>query len=180
MLNLARDTTGDVNLRMNGNTRLTNLTVVVDPTSIHSCTAATYLTMEYLGQLEQLLETFLRTNAITTSYHDGRTLQVVLGSLYMVVEHLHDVCLRAYILRYLRINHLLLAVTLVECLLHHATTNGSHLGAMVGVHDRCHDVTTKGRTNLIEQVVIVLATLVIVERTDLELCTVGSQTRGQR
>ena len=46
MLNLARDTTSDVNLWMDGDTGLTNLTVVVYPSCINCCTAGTNLSMK--------------------------------------------------------------------------------------------------------------------------------------
>ena len=51
---------------------------------------------------------------------------------------------------------------------------------MVGVDDGSYDVTTEGRTNLIEQILVCLVVLLILERTNLQLCAVGSQTRGQR
>ena len=44
VLNLSGDTAGDVHLRVNGNTRLTNLTVVIQPACINSSTRTTNLT----------------------------------------------------------------------------------------------------------------------------------------
>ena len=136
--------------------------------------------MQHLSQVEQHVEVLLRAHTVTTSYNDGCTFQVVLGSLYVVVEHLDDESLRAYILAYLWVNNLLLASTLIDSLLHHARANGSHLRAMVGVDDGSYDVTTESRTNLIEQILVNLVVLLIFERTNLELGAVGSQTRGQR
>ena len=46
VLNLTRDSASDIYLRMNGNTSLTNLTVVIYPTCIYCSTGSTYLTME--------------------------------------------------------------------------------------------------------------------------------------
>ena len=74
MLDLTRDSTGDINLWMNSNTCLTNLTVVIYPTCIYGSTGSTYLTMEEMSQLEELVETFLASYTITTGYNDGRTL----------------------------------------------------------------------------------------------------------
>ena len=51
---------------------------------------------------------------------------------------------------------------------------------MVGVHDSCYDVTTKGRTNLIEQVLVDLALFLVLIRTNLQFGAVSRQTRGQR
>ena len=47
VLNLSRDTTSDVNLWMDGDTGLTNLTIVVYPTCINSGTAGTNLSMKF-------------------------------------------------------------------------------------------------------------------------------------
>ena len=120
MLNLTADTAGDIYLRMHGDTRLTNLTVVVDPSGIYSGTRATYLAVKHLGQLEELVESFLRTYTISTGNNNGRTLEVVLGSFYVMVEHLNHVSLSRYILRHLGINNLALGIALVDSLLHHA------------------------------------------------------------
>ena len=46
---------------------------------------------------------------------------------------------------------------------------------MVGVNNRGHDITTKGRTNLIEQVSIVLTRFLFVVVTNLELRAIGRQ-----
>ena len=164
---------------MNGNTSLTNLTVVIYPTCIYCSTGSTYLTMEEMSQFEELVEAFLASYAITAGYNDGRTLQVVLGSLYVVVEYLYYEVLSRNILAYLWINHFLLALTLVDALLHYAGADSSHLRTVLWVDDGSHDVTTEGRTNLIEQTIIVLAAFLIVVITDFKLCTVGSKTAGQ-
>ena len=56
MLNLARDTAGDVQLGTYGDTGLTDLAVMVGETGIDSCTAGTYLSVKFLGQLEEHVE----------------------------------------------------------------------------------------------------------------------------
>ena len=164
---------------MNSNTCLTNLTVVIYPTCIYGSTGSTNLTMQEMSQLEELVETFLTSYAITTSYNDGRTLQVVLGSLYVVVEYFHYEVLSRNILAYLWVNHFLLALTLVDALLHHARADCSHLWTMIRIDDSSHDVSTESRTDLIEQTLIVLAALLVVVITNLKFCTVGSQTTGE-
>ncbi len=49
VLNLSRDTAGDVNLGVNSHTCLTNLTVVVEPACIDSSTRTTNLAMQHLS-----------------------------------------------------------------------------------------------------------------------------------
>ena len=134
--------------------------------------------MEEMSHLEELVETFLASYTITAGYNDGRTLQVVLGSLYVVVEYLHYEVFSRNILAYLRVNYFLLALTLVNALLHYAGTYGSHLRTVVWVYDGSHDVTTEGRTNLIEQTLVVRAALLVVVITNLQFCSGGSQTTG--
>jgi hypothetical protein len=104
----------------------------------------------------------------------------VLGSLYVVIQNLYYESLGANILAYLRINNLLAALAIVQSLLHNARAYSSHLWTVVGVNDGSYDVTTESRTNLIKQVLVCLVVLLILERTNLQLCAVGSQTRGQR
>ena len=58
MLNLTRDTAGDIYLRMNGDTCLSNLSVVVNPSGIDGGTRATHFTVEHFGEFKQLVETF--------------------------------------------------------------------------------------------------------------------------
>lgn len=111
----------------------------------------------------------------------GAPFQVVLGSLYVVVEHLYYAGnSHIHIFGNLGINHFLLAFTVVDGLLHHAGADGCHLGAMLGIHDRGHDVTTEGGTNLIEQVVKHLVVLLVLVGTDLQFGAVGCQSAGQR
>ena len=64
--------------------------------------------------------------------------------------------------------------------LHHARAHGGHLGTVVGINDGGHNVATKGRTNLVEQVVVVLLVLLVVKIANLECRTVGSKSAGER
>ena len=104
----------------------------------------------------------------------------MLGSLNVVVEHLYDECLGRHIFLHIRIDLLTNALALIDGLLHHAATHGGHLGTMLRIDDRGHDVATEGRTDLIEQVLIDLTLLLVLIRANLQLGAVSSQTRGQR
>ena len=46
--------------------------------------------MEYFCQLEELVEAFLRSYAISSGYYDRCTFEVVLGCLYVVIEYFYD------------------------------------------------------------------------------------------
>ena len=180
MLDLSTDAAGDVNLRVYGDSRLANLSVVVDPACINGGTRATYLAVEHLGKLEQLVEALLGTNAVASGNHDGRTFEVVLCSLDMMVEHLHYKRLGRHVLSHLGIDHLLAAVALVESLLHNAAAHRCHLRTMLGVNNRCHDVSTESRTYLVEKVVVGCLVFLVLIRANLKLCAVGSKTAGER
>ena len=166
---------------MNGNTSLANLAVVVAETCVNGCTAGTYLTVKFLCQLEQHIESFLRTHAITTGNYDRSTLEVVLCCLNMTVEHLNNACnCHVNILRNLWINHLFLALAVIKSLLHHTRTNGRHLWTMLRVNDGCNDVSTECRTNLIKKVLVGLACLLVLEVTNLKLGAVSGKSTGKR
>ena len=102
------------------------------------------------------------------------------GSLHMVVEDLHDERLGADILADLGIDHFLAAGALIDGFLHHTAADGSHLRTVVGVHNRSHDVTTEGGTNLIEQVLIDFVILLVLIRANLQLRAVGGEAAGER
>ena len=59
MLDLSRDTTGDIDLRMDGDTRLSDLAVVIDPARVHGRAACADLSMQEVGQLKEQVEVFL-------------------------------------------------------------------------------------------------------------------------
>ena len=135
--------------------------------------------MEHLGELEEHVEALLRAHAVATTDHDGGTLEVVLGGLHMVVEHLDDKSLGADILAHLGIDHFLLAGTLVERFLHDAATHSGHLRTVVGVDDGGYEVAAESGTYLVEQILIGLAALFVLVGTNLQLRAVGGETAGE-
>ena len=179
MLNGTADATGDINLGTNGDTSLTNLQVVVGKASIHSSTTGTNLGMKHLGEFIELVETFLRAHTITTSHDDAGTLQIVLGGLNVTVENLRNILCLRHKLCHILYDDLTLVVGVENLGLHHARTDCSHLGTVLGIDNRCNDVTTEGRTNLIEQVLVGLAQFLVLVRTDFQSRAVGSQTAVQ-
>ena len=129
---------------------------MVNPTSIDCCTAGTYLSVKFLGEFEQEVEAFWTTYAITTGNDDRSTLEVVLGLLYVTVEHLHYIVGKRNVLSHIVLHHFTLVILVEDFLLHHTVANGCHLWTMFGVDDGGDDGTTESRTNLIELVFVVL------------------------
>ena len=97
----------------------------------------------------------------------------------MAVDNLYDIVNLWYILRYIWIDNLAFSLTLIDSLLHNARAYGSHLWTVVRVDDGCYDVTTEGRANLIEQVLITLTSFLIFVVTNLKLSTIGGKTTCQ-
>ena len=98
----------------------------------------------------------------------------------MVVEHLHHISLGRYILRHFGVNHLALCLALIESLLHHTRAHGGHLWTVVGINDGGNDITSESRANLIEQFVVGFLVFLVLIRTNLKFCTVGSKSAGER
>ena len=66
------------------------------------------------------------------------------------------------------INHLP-DVILVEHLgFHHAGTHRGHLRTVIGVDDRGNDVSTEGRTDLIEEIFVTLLVLLVLIISDFQ------------
>ena len=126
------------------------------------------------------MERLFASYAIATRHNDGSTRQVVFGFLYMSFEYLNDIRLRADVFRYHGIHHLAFRLALIQRLLHHSRTHGSHLWTMIGVDDGGHDVATKGRSDLIKQIVIVLLGFTVVVVANLQLRTISRQPTGER
>ena len=165
---------------MHGDTGLTNLAVVVNEACINSCTACTNLAMQFLGQFEQHVETFLAAYAVASGHHDGGTLEVVLGLFHMAVDDLDDIIGGGHIFGHISIYHFSLVVFVDHFALHHTFAHGGHLGPVVGIDDGSHDVASECGANLVEQVLIVCARLLVVVVADFQLSAVGGKTAGER
>ena len=63
--------------------------------------------------------------------------------------------------------------------LHHAGAYRCHLRTVFGVDDGCHDITAKGRADLVEKAVVVLAQFLVVVGTYLQSGAVGGKTAVQ-
>ena len=97
----------------------------------------------------------------------------------MTVEHSGYILGLGHEFGHILDDHFALVVGVEHLCLHHATAHGGHLRTVFGVDDGCYDVSAKGRTNLVEQVVIVLAQLLVVVGTNLQCGAVGGQTAVQ-
>ena len=179
MLDLSGDTASNIQFGTDGYTRLANLAVMVCITCIDSCTAGTYFGVKFFGQFEQFVKTFFRSHAIASGNHDRCAFQVMFGFFYVTVNDFdYIVCFRNK-LGNVVVHHFTLIIFIQNLFLHHSLTNGRHLRAVLGVDNGCNDVTTEGGTNLIQQIFISDAVLLVFVGTDFQLGTVGSQSAGQ-
>ena len=180
MLYLTRDAASDVYLGMNGNARLAYLPIVVGPACIYGSPTCSHLTMQFLGKLEKQVETLFATHTIATSHNDGRTLEVVLGLFNVAREHLHHITFGLYVVCYVGINGFSLIVVVQHLLLHHTTSHRSHLWSVVGVNDRCHDISTEGGTNLVKQLLVMFACFLVIIVANLQLGAVCGKSASKR
>lgn len=104
----------------------------------------------------------------------------------MAVENLHDILCLRNILRNIMADNLTLVVLVEHFFLHHTLTHCRHLWTVLRVDDCRNDVSAKGRTNLVELLLIVLGhklTVIIlhlhVKIADFKLRAVGCQTAEQ-
>ena len=58
MLDLSRDAAGDIDLRVDRDTGLTDLTIAIDPSCVHGRAACADLSMQEVGQLKEQVEVF--------------------------------------------------------------------------------------------------------------------------
>ena len=180
VLNLTGNTAGDIHLWVNGNTGLTHLTVGIHPAGIHCSARSAHFAVEFFSEDKELVETFLATHTVATCHHNGSTFKVVLGCFHVAVDYLHHEVGGGHIFCHVGVNHFALGLTFVDGFLHHAGAHCSHLRTVFGVHDGSHNVATKSRTNLIEQIVVVLFGFHIIVATDFQFGAVGGETAKQR
>ena len=165
---------------MNGYTGLSDLSVVVNEACVNSGAACSNLSVKFLCQLEQHVEAFLAAYAVASGNNDGRAFKVVLSLLNMAVDNLYDIVGWGNILRNVGINHLALVVLVENLALHHALAHCSHLRTVVRVDDSGNDVSAESGAYLIQEVLIVLACLLVVVVANLELCAVCGESACER
>ena len=164
---------------MDGQTRLSDLAVMVDPAGIDSCAGSSDLSVEFLGKLEQKIEIFPGTDSVATCNDDRGSLEVVLRNFDVPVENLHDIVFCRNIGAHVRIHGLSLVGRVGNLTFHHTFTDRSHLGTMFRIDDCRHDVAAESRTDLVEKIVVVGPGLLVVIVTDLQLGAVGGKSAGK-
>jgi len=97
----------------------------------------------------------------------------------MPFQHFHHKILRSNILADINVLHLTLMGFRKDLLLHHPFAHGSHLRTAVGIDNGGDDVSAKGRTNLIQQILVHGVGLLLLMVTDFQAGTVGGQTAVQ-
>ena len=179
MLDLAGDAAGDVDLGMYGHARLAYLPVVVHEPGIHRGAAGSYLSVEFLGEGEELVESFLASNAVSSGNHYRGAFEVVFGRFDVAVDDLHHIVLGRHVLGNIGDNHLALVVLVQDLLLHDSAAHGGHLGPVLGVHDGGNDVASESGADLVEKVGVLLVGLDVLIVPDFKLGAVGGEAAGK-
>ena len=86
----------------------------------------------------------------------------------MAVDNLHYIVRSRHIFGNVVVDDFALIVGVENFLLHHAFANSSHLRAVFGVDDGCHDVTAECGTNLVQQVFVYFAFFLIFMLADFQ------------
>ena len=149
---------------------------MVGKAGVHGGAAGAHLGAQHVGKLEHQIEVLLRTHAVTAGDDDARALDVDLALRNLAVEDPH---------RQIGVLHELLPVDLLHLAgarhggvlaAHDAFADGSHLGTVVGIDDRGDDVAAESGTDLVKQVLILLAGLGVLVVADHQLRAVGRKT----
>ena len=179
MLDLARDTASDVQLGTHGDTGLANLALMLGEAGIDCSARCAHLAAEHVGQFVEHLEVLLAAHAVATGHDDVGALDVHLALLNLTVDDFHHEAGRVDILVGVQVDDLALVVGVKNFLLHHTLTHGSHLGTALGVDDGGDDVAAEGGTDLVQQVLVLLALGCVGVVTDLQRGAVGGQAAVQ-
>ena len=180
VLDLTRNTASDIEFRAYGNTSLTNLTFMFAETSIHRSTRSTHFATKHRCQFIQHIEALCATHAVATSHHDRRTFDVQFRFLHVAFNHLNYEVLIAHIFSYVEATHFAFIISIQHLFFHHTLAHSRHLRTAIRVDDSSHDVTTKRRADLVQQVFVSLVVFLIFKLANFEHSTVGSQTTKER
>ena len=145
MLDRTRDTHGEVEIRTNRFTGLSDLSLVCENTCIDHRTRSRYFGTEHVGKLAQGLEPFCRadTAAARNEYFGLRNVDHILLFLDRFQNPYAE-------LRFVEIDFYILDLSFAGRIgrfgTHHTGAYRGHLGTMFLADDRCHQVTAEGRT----------------------------------
>ena len=179
MLDCSGNTDGKVYIWTYRLTGLSYLTIYRKPFILYNSTGTTYGSTDYLCEIFQQFEVFLRTNTTSTGYknfciHDVYGIRN--GFYYVKDFNIFVVWCKSRII----VDHFCFCTSLRPDLLHNTRTNGCHLRAVVRTCDRSDRISTKCRTSHKKLIVLLLiffsGNSIDWEVTNLKYCTVSGQT----
>ena len=178
VLDRTRDAAADKERRTDGDARLADLTLMFAVAKVAGRTARADGAADRIGEREELLEVLLRADARAACDDDARALEVDGGVL---ADDLHDLDrdLDAGEVRVV-LHELARASGLGIERLHHTLADGRHLRPVARVDDRRDDVAAERGTDLLEDVLELLARLLIGEVVDLQVGAVGREAAAER
>ena len=174
MLDGTADTASHIEVRADGLTRLTHLTLVRHHAVVDHGTARRNLSAKHIGQSLQLVEAFLVVDATTARDQDLGIGDVDHGFVFLDGLNEFHLKLAGVELRGKSSDHALTAF-LALTLLHHARTHGRHLRTGVRANDGGHQVAAESRTCHAE----LRLTVALLVADDFELGAVCGQTSLQ-
>ena len=180
MLNGTGDSTRNINFGAHRHAGLSDLQIVIAETGIDRRTTGTDLAVKFLGKLAQQVEILFRTHTITAGYHYGSTFQIIFCLFDVTFKDLNHIVFGLHKGVNVLINHLPRVVLIEHLGFHHSGTHRGHLRAVIGVDDRGNDVSTEGRTDLIEEVFVTLLVLFVLIISDFQGGAIGGEPACER
>ena len=86
----------------------------------------------------------------------------------MAFNHFYYIIRISNIFFYVMTDYFSFVISRKNCFFHHTFANGSHLRTVFRIHNCSYNVTTKSRTNLIQQVFVSLSFFLILMVTDFK------------
>ena len=174
MLDRTGNTAGDVEARTDGDTGLSYLIIVIDPSGVDCGAGSGDFTADGFSQIADKFEVFFGTDTVTTGDDDLGPLKIDLLFGTDTFNDLNDGISSIQFDR--NFDQFTLAIKISFAEFHHALADGDHLGIVPGVDDGSDDVTAESRTDLHKFVGIALFVLEIFKVVDLQVGAVGSKT----
>ena len=153
---------------------------MIAETGIDRRTTGTDLAMKFLGKLAQQVEILFRPHTITAGYHYGSTFQIIFCLFDVTFKDLNHIVFGLHKGVNVLINHLPRVVLIEHLGFHHAGTHRGHLRTVIGVDDRGNDVSSEGRTDLIEEIFVTLLVLLVLIISDFQGGAIGGEPAGER
>ena len=132
--------------------------------------------MDFFCEFVKKFETFCASYSVAAGNNYGSPLEVVLGALYMTFQYFYYIVAFGHKIFNVFVNYVAFVIVVQLLRFHHAATNGSHLGTVVGVNDCGNDVSAESGTYLVKEVLVGLSVFLVLIVAYFQSRAVGRKT----